>query len=63
LHARYGNKEAVISIPDGGVVAGAIPHRALELVREWADLHRSELDENWKLARESMELNAIAPLL
>ena len=35
---------------------------ATKLIREWVDLHVSELEEDWKLARESQELKKIKPL-
>jgi hypothetical protein len=32
------------------------------LVLEWAALHRSELEEDWELARSFSELKKIEPL-
>ncbi len=32
------------------------------LVLEWWNLHREELAEDWKLAREGKSLNSIEPL-
>lgn len=47
----------------GEMVAGAIESRtALRLIREWASLHRSELDQNWRLAKAGQPLRQIAPL-
>jgi len=47
----------------GEMVAGAIESRtALRLIREWASLHRSELDQNWRLAEAGQPLRQIAPL-
>jgi hypothetical protein len=62
FHARYGGEEAVIAIADGRVIRGEIPERALRLVREWLDIHKRELDENWRLATEPAPLNRIDPL-
>ena len=62
FHARYGEFEAVIAIATGDVVAGSLPRRALELVREWRQLHREALEEDWRLARERKRLNMIEPL-
>jgi hypothetical protein len=39
-----------------------LPDRALRLVREWATLHRAELEADWRLAREGLPLEAIPPL-
>jgi len=34
----------------------------LRLVREWVDVHATELQEDWGLARAGRELKKIAPL-
>jgi Domain of unknown function (DUF4160) len=39
-----------------------LPDRAVRLVREWAELHRAELAENWMRARDGQPLERIAPL-
>jgi len=61
FHAVYGAREASIEI-EGGVVHGEFPARALRLVLEWAELHKTELLENWELARQGQPLKRIAPL-
>jgi len=45
----------------GGLVAGALPPRALVLVADWARLHRSELQTNWERARRSESLAPVDP--
>ena len=62
IHAQYGGVEAVIAIGDGAVIRGSIPDRALRLVREWLELHREEVEANWRLAGRPAPLNAIDPL-
>jgi hypothetical protein len=62
FHAQYGGVEAVVAISDGGVIRGSIPDRALRLVREWLELHREEVEANWRLASRPAPLNAIDPL-
>ena len=48
---------------NGDMVAGAIESRtALRLVREWAVLHRNELEQNWRLMKAGQPLRQIAPL-
>jgi hypothetical protein len=61
FHAVYGEFEVTVGIEDG-VVKGEFPRRALSLVLEWYSLHREELRENWKLARERRPLRRVAPL-
>jgi hypothetical protein len=62
FHARYGEFEAVIAISTGEVIEGSLPRRALNLVREWRELHREALEEDWRLARERRRLKKIEPL-
>jgi Domain of unknown function (DUF4160) len=61
FHAVYGEHEASIEI-ESETVRGALPPRAMGLVLEWARLHKAELLENWRLARQGQPLNRIAPL-
>lgn len=62
FHAVYGEHEATIVIATLSVLTGKLPTRALRLVREWAELHRSELEENWDAARAREPLATIDPL-
>jgi hypothetical protein len=48
--------------PNCDRLAGALPPRAADLVREWAGLHRAELEANWERARREQALEAIEPL-
>jgi uncharacterized protein DUF4160 len=61
VHARYAGRSASIDF-DGEPLAGSLPRRALTLVREWARLHRDELEANWARAREDGPLEPIDPL-
>ena len=61
FHAVYREHEASIEV-DGATVRGALPPRAPRLVLEWAELHQTELLENWQLARRGQPLNRIPPL-
>ena len=61
FHARYGDYRIKVSLADGEV-EGDFPGRALGHVLEWYGLHRAELDENWRLARERLPLRPIAGL-
>jgi Domain of unknown function (DUF4160) len=61
FHARYGGQKVTVRIVDGYIV-GKLSPRAQVLILEWWNLHREELAENWRLAKELKELNAIPPL-
>lgn len=62
FHAYYGNDAAVLAIDTFEVLEGRLPKRALSLVREWAELHRDELREDWQLAEAHHALRPIPPL-
>jgi hypothetical protein len=62
FHARQGGKEASFHIEDLAILAGELPPAAARLVREWGRMHREELKENWRRARERQPLKPIAPL-
>jgi hypothetical protein len=62
FHAVYGEFEAVLDLETATVISGQFPRRALALVREWHDLYKSELLENWELARQHHPLKRIPPL-
>jgi hypothetical protein len=61
FHAVYGEYEVTVEV-ETAAVHGEFPPRALRLVLEWAALHKSELLEDWRLARQGQPLERIAPL-
>jgi hypothetical protein len=62
FHAFYGGDEAVIEIETDDILRGALPDRALRLVREWTAIHRDELAANWKRLQVPEQPATIAPL-
>jgi hypothetical protein len=62
FHAYYGESSAIIEIETLRIRGGSLPKRAMALVLEWAQEHRSELMNNWQLAKEHQPLEKIAPL-
>ncbi|MFP4306788.1 MAG: DUF4160 domain-containing protein [Desulfococcaceae bacterium] len=62
FHAEYSGRKAIFDFR-GNILKGDLGSRtATKLVREWIDLHVSELEENWKLARSGEGLEKIDPL-
>ena len=62
FYVEYSGNKAVFDF-EGNVLKGSLSSRtATKPVREWADLHLPELEEDWKLARESKKINKIEPL-
>lgn len=62
FHAKYGDHVAAIAIDSGEIIEGRLPPRVLGLVQEWREYHRTELTEDWNLARERRALKQIEPL-
>jgi hypothetical protein len=62
FHVRYGGNKAIVGIENLAILAGRLSPRMLGLVVEWASLHREELLEDWRLARQEAALNRIEPL-
>ena len=62
IHVKYGDEEAVISIPDGNVMEGAIRANKLKLVQAWIEIHQENLMADWDLAINVQEVFKIEPL-
>jgi hypothetical protein len=45
FHAIYAEFEAQVAL-DGTILNGSLPPRAASLVKEWAELHGTELSDN-----------------
>ena len=60
--AVYAGDEAVIVIATGEILRGALPDRALRLVRQWASIHRDGLVANWERTQVPEPPTPIAPL-
>jgi hypothetical protein len=62
FHALYAEYEALIDIRTLEIIEGRIPRRALALVLEWAQEHRTELMEDWELCHRRQSPKKIEPL-
>lgn len=62
FHAEYQGFKAEYNISTLELIVGKMPRRANSLILEWASIHREELVENWRLAREQEALINIEPL-
>jgi Domain of unknown function (DUF4160)/Protein of unknown function (DUF2442) len=62
FHAEHQGQHVSVAF-DGQVLAGTLRSaRALRLIAEWADLHRAELEANWRRVQTGETLDKIAPL-
>jgi hypothetical protein len=58
FHAYYGEFDAEFDINTLELIAGKLPNTALYLVKQWAQIHQSELKAIW----ERQEFKDIEPL-
>lgn len=61
IHAEYQGDEAVVSF-DGELLEGRIPNKKLRLVQAWVEIHKEDLEANWKLLSDGRETYKIDPL-
>ena len=61
IHVEYSGYKAIIEISNG-LIKGEMPKRALNLIFEWIELHRTEIMDDWQLALEGLPLKKIEPL-
>ena len=62
IHLEYAENTAVLSIPDGKILAGDFPANKLKLVQAWVEIHRDELMADWALAVEGSSVFKIEAL-
>jgi hypothetical protein len=62
FHARAAGRGAKVRTDTLEVLVSNLPPRELRLVLAWAEIHVSELEENWRRAREGATLREIEPL-
>jgi len=62
VHARHGGDRASFAIATGQELAGELGIRQARMVRQWIELHRSELEAAWVLASRGELPGTIEPL-
>ncbi len=62
IHVYYQNFNAVIDIETCDLKKGKLPSRQLRLVNAWIEIHRDELNANWKLWQNGEKPFKINPL-
>ena len=61
IHAEYSGDEVVVAL-DGTVLEGAIPKNRMKLLDAWMEIHREDLEANWKLLTNGEQFFRIDPL-
>ena len=62
IHVSYQEAEAVLALPEGDVLEGALPSNKMKLVQAWLEIHRDELMADWELAASGQQPYKIDPL-
>jgi hypothetical protein len=61
IHVEYSGEEVVIAL-DGEILEGSIPKPKMKLVEAWMEIHRDDLEANWKLLSNGEQFFRIEPL-
>lgn len=61
IHAEYGDDEAVYDL-DGNKLEGKLPQKRERLVQAWIEIHKEDLQANWKLLQNGEQFFKIPPL-
>lgn len=61
IHAAFSGQEVVLDL-DGNILEGDFPKGKMKLLQAWMEIHRDELEANWKLLSENEPAFKIDPL-
>ena len=61
IHAEYSGQEIVVAL-DGTVLEGSIPKSKMKLLDAWLEIHREDLEANWKLLSAGEQFFRVDPL-
>ena len=61
VHAEYSGERVVVAL-DGEVLEGAIPTNKMKLLEAWMEIHKEDLEANWKLLSSGEQYFRIDPL-
>lgn len=62
FHAYYQDAVAIYCISPVELIAGTLPIRQRRLVEAWAELHQTELQNDWELLQRGQRPAPIDPL-
>ena len=61
IHAEYQEDEVVVDL-EGNVIEGKIPKNKMNLLTAWIEIHKEDLQANWKLLSSGDGYFKIDPL-
>ena len=62
FHAEHQSQQGKFDFEGNQTVGNITSKNALELIRQWAQLHRAALDANWSKIKAGQPLDRIPPL-
>ena len=62
IHVYYQDVKAVINISNYELMEGELPSKQLRLVLAWIEIHKEELNADWKLCQNGEKPFSIEPL-
>ena len=62
FHARYGDRQTLIDIASSRILHGSLPRREQQMVHDWCELRRPDLEAAWDALRAGRTPDKIAPL-
>ncbi|NJR53069.1 MAG: DUF4160 domain-containing protein [Leptolyngbyaceae cyanobacterium CSU_1_3] len=60
FHTYYAEYAATFTLMPPEMLEGALPRTQLRLVLAWAELHRNQIEENWRLVQAGQPPKRIA---
>lgn len=61
IHAEYSGDEVVVAL-DGTVLEGKLPTAKMKLLLAWMEIHKEDLEANWRLLSNGEQFFRIDPL-
>jgi len=61
IHAEYSGNEVVVAL-DGTILEGEIQKSKMKLLDAWMEIHKEDLEANWKLLSNGEQFFRIDPL-
>ena len=61
IHAEFSGEGVVVAF-DGEVLEGSIPKAKMKLLEAWMEIHKDDLEANWKLLSGGEQFFKIDPL-
>ena len=62
FHVYYQDFKAIVGIENCDIIEGELPSKQRKLVLAWAEIHKEELEANWKLSQNGEHPYSIEPL-